>query len=238
MLTRKWVRRSIVLDDVPEGERPRALALAMAELLRASWAELAFADDPEAPPALVRSLDERLARVSRHARSDRAVTIRALAIGRFFPASPLFVAGGRLGVAFSLGAWSIHGGAIVAGGSRGTSIGEVFATAATGYLGGGLRWTEGRWARVTASIRGELGGVAASGQGRSDDVQSRDTGGLLALSAAEMSFELRLARAWSIALDVESGVVLAGISLLADGREAASLSGAFLGVSIGIVVAP
>ncbi len=41
-LTNKSVRREVDLGDVPASGRPRALALAAAELLRASWAELAL----------------------------------------------------------------------------------------------------------------------------------------------------------------------------------------------------
>lgn len=57
LVTRKSVRRVVALDDVPPAGRARALALAAAELLRASWAELALpaVPLPEAPvPTAIR----------------------------------------------------------------------------------------------------------------------------------------------------------------------------------------
>jgi hypothetical protein len=50
--TQKSVRRVIDITDVPAAARPRALSLAVAELLRASWVELAVraAPPPPSPP--------------------------------------------------------------------------------------------------------------------------------------------------------------------------------------------
>lgn len=46
-VTRKRVRRVLDVGGVPEGVRPRALALGTAELLRSSWVELSGGDPPE-----------------------------------------------------------------------------------------------------------------------------------------------------------------------------------------------
>jgi hypothetical protein len=56
LATRKTVRRVIALDDVPAAGRARALALAVAELLRASWAEFALDGAPTTAAALPTSV--------------------------------------------------------------------------------------------------------------------------------------------------------------------------------------
>ena len=56
-VTRKRVQRMVDIGGVATSVRPRALALGVAELLRASWAELARADAPE--PAVALSEDVR-----------------------------------------------------------------------------------------------------------------------------------------------------------------------------------
>ncbi len=62
LLTHKHVERTIDLVEVTPSARPRALALAIAELLRASWAELALVDEPQegAPAAVVEAMRVRL----------------------------------------------------------------------------------------------------------------------------------------------------------------------------------
>lgn len=64
LVTRKNVRRSIDLSDVRGAIRTRAMALAIAELLRASFTELALADAPpsavEVPAAVREALRTRL----------------------------------------------------------------------------------------------------------------------------------------------------------------------------------
>src|SRR5262249_22253661 len=47
--TGKNVRRALAVADVDAAARPRALGLAIAELLRASWAELEMPDQPKTP---------------------------------------------------------------------------------------------------------------------------------------------------------------------------------------------
>lgn len=61
--TRKSVTRSVDLSAVAASARERALALAMSELLRASWAELMWVEPSEpsiAPPAILEAMRVRL----------------------------------------------------------------------------------------------------------------------------------------------------------------------------------
>lgn len=66
-LTRKTVQRPISLAEVPERARARTLALLLAELLRASWAELIIVPEPEMEvPVTVRAaLDRRVTEAAR-----------------------------------------------------------------------------------------------------------------------------------------------------------------------------
>jgi hypothetical protein len=66
-LTRKTVQRPISLAEVSERARPRTLALLLAELLRASWAELALAAEPatEVPAAVRAALGRRVEAAAR-----------------------------------------------------------------------------------------------------------------------------------------------------------------------------
>ena len=61
-LTAKRVERELDVEELPEGSRALAIAVAADELLRASWAELVLIDAPETavvPPPPVRAMVER-----------------------------------------------------------------------------------------------------------------------------------------------------------------------------------
>jgi hypothetical protein len=116
--TRKQVERHVLLADVAEPSRPRALALAVAELLRASWLELAL---PEAPPPKVqipavvwRAVDARVSSVTpresgatpREAERDVALMLAWDA----FPTAHASLVGGQVAVALPVGSdhWQLR----------------------------------------------------------------------------------------------------------------------------------
>jgi hypothetical protein len=73
-ITSKEVARSIDTSSIPPDGRALAIALAAAELLRASWAELTLRDAPPTPvPAPVRRIVERSLREPAHAEAPRIV---------------------------------------------------------------------------------------------------------------------------------------------------------------------
>jgi hypothetical protein len=108
-LTQKTVQRPISLAAVPERARARTLALLLAELLRASWAELMLVPEPEVPvPVTVRAaLDRRVERAARALGTPVADSPRiaiAIAPELRLLTDPLgFAWGARTDVAIALG---------------------------------------------------------------------------------------------------------------------------------------
>jgi len=164
-LTRKSLRRRIDFSDLEVRARGRLVAIAAAELVLASWAELEVNPSPrvepegEAPPAetalAVREVlaQQRAAARERGARRPRRESpsiVRALAVvstRRFLNhRGALWGGGARLGQDFP-GYISWMADALFEGGefgNQGSTLG-----ASTGTLGGAL-FLQQRWTRVTA----------------------------------------------------------------------------------------
>jgi hypothetical protein len=103
--TAKTVTRAVELSDVSDHLRARALALAIAELLRASWAELALETETTAEPAAIATL--RSAAIARVApvvarqtrREDRSLFAMRIAVhGRYLERFGHGLLGGSLGL--------------------------------------------------------------------------------------------------------------------------------------------
>jgi hypothetical protein len=136
LATRKNVRRSVDLSDVRGALRTRALALAIAELLRASFSELALDDAP--PPAVG---------VPAAVRDALRTRLRARVVDPT-PSPPPVVATPR--ARRPEGPLSHRVGAVIDG--RGASIGPVFVG------GRGLyELIAARWDRATLSLRVDAG---------------------------------------------------------------------------------
>jgi hypothetical protein len=171
-LSRKSLRREIGLDDLELSARGRLLAIAAAELVTASWAELEVNPSPRIEPsgptpplATVgkvrqvvaqqrRSALERRARAPR--RRENPNVVRALAVvstRRFFEHEGAVWGGGvRAGQDFP-GYISWTADALFETGEYGTGLGRVGAT--TGTFAGAL-YLQQRWPRVTARAGGGL----------------------------------------------------------------------------------
>ena len=175
--TSKKVERRVQLGDASEAARPRALALAVAELLRATWLELATIDapPPQVPvPEPVRAAIGRTAvrslpstpdlRASSPPPPERDVSIAVA--GRFYPAASAALVGGRAAGAMPLAfapsvAARIDFGALV--GSANDPLGDINLGLAT--IGLALLVTSPRAAPVSIAVgpRVELGIGWASG---------------------------------------------------------------------------
>jgi hypothetical protein len=170
-LSRKSLRREIELSDLEARARGRLLAIAAAELVIASWAELEVNPAPRveptgaAPPAQtvgeVREVvtQQRSAAQARHARKPRRENpnvVRALAVvstRRFLEHEGAVWGGGaRVGQDFP-GYISWMADALFEAGEFANEIGRVSAT--TGTFGGAL-FLQQRWRRVTARAGGGL----------------------------------------------------------------------------------
>ncbi len=168
-LSRKSLRREIELSDLDAGVRGRLLAIAAAELVTASWAELEVNPSPRVEPTGAAPPSETIgqvrdvvaqqrrasrARSARQPRRENPNVVRALAVvstRRFLEHEGAVWGGGaRVGQDFP-GYISWMADALFEGGEFENEIGRVSAT--TGTLGGAL-FLQQRWRRVTARAGG------------------------------------------------------------------------------------
>lgn len=246
--TDKSVRRIIDLGDLPREARARALSLAVAELLRASWAELVFpaAPPPRAPvPPMIRAVAaERLGRPPRPLLPSRSpplperprLRFDAMFDGRLFFGSGLGMVGGRLGASIPLltapmlrlrlDAGAAHGGVV-------DPLGTVDLWLGSGALG--LRATVGSSsAWFEAGPRLELGAGFAEGHARPGAVEHRGAT-FVAVASMTATGGVRLGAHVACSLELELGPVLHGFTATADTRTPASVSGLLGATKLGLV---
>jgi len=230
--TRKSVRRAVDLSDVALAGRPRALALATAELLRASWLELALPTAPEplapvpapvqnavrlrlAPAAVAPRPPEVPARWSpgvEGALETRVFPLTATGLGGFrlavFVLSPTLGEGLRLRL-------RADGGASFGGAS--TALGDADVMVATGGLA--LTVVRGSPLGFELGARVDVGAARGAGRlvaGRSPAGTSVGEGvGALAILGATGAVRARFAAGVAGSLEVDLGGVLGGLDLRA-----------------------
>lgn len=259
--TRKSVRRAIELADVPVTTRPRALALAVAELLRASWLELAV---PTAPPTVapvpetirdvVRMRVTALAPRARPAReAPRWTPFVGLGFdARSFPLAGTVVAGVRLlgGLAAP---WSADGTRLrlrvdggVTLGSGASLLGDVDVLVASGAMG--VVFTRNTTVALEFGPRLEFGVARAVGR----VTPGRDTAGITVDVAEGVLLGVgvlagvrgRLSSSWSAVLECEAQWVFGGVDARALDRatgldvRAAGVLGAMVTLRVGALWDP
>jgi hypothetical protein len=254
LVTRKSVRRSVALDDIAPDARPRALALAVAELLRASWAELALPDAPVAPeaaPALRRAMLVRLRPAvsavpteapARPAAPTPTATPRyawwAMA-GldlRTFPGQSGVLLGGRAVVTWS--PWPSLPLRLRAdlGSAYGTAFarrGEVTLVATTAGLGVQLGGGTERF-DLSVGPRTELGWARVTGRPASDPSAAVTDDGFVWFVALACTLKVRLGSRWSAALDIATGQTLNFLTVVSDGERVTGIDGPMLAVTLGL----
>jgi hypothetical protein len=185
-ITRKSLLRSIDLTPLAESTRARYVALAIAELVAASWSELLLPKPRVVPTGPPPSEAERAAAVQ--ALPTSRFTLLAAATGRTFPRPGLWLAGanlrvqstapGQLGLAIELA--GAHGSARIQGGTVNVDIldGAAFLTWSSSQsflastVGAGVRAGGARLLGIPSdtasftggSIAGALAGPCAMGQ--------------------------------------------------------------------------
>jgi hypothetical protein len=247
MVTAKRVSRSIPLQDVSDQARPRALALAVAELLRASWLELALPAVPASPvpPALREAVLQRIAAVvstpsaDNQAERDPDVALEAsLAVAwRAFLSGHASLVGARaaLSVPFYSPALLLR----LDGGWVYGSVQDVLGDVHLGLMGvgAGLLYTTPLARSVTFALGPRIEAGVAWAAGSSSDQQTSSysgvgyTGSLSGLGQVL----LRLGPRWRLAMECEAGGVFAPFEATADGRRVTGVEGAMVGLSVGLV---
>ena len=250
--TSKKVERRVTLADVDEAARPRVLALAVAELLRATWLELTLPDAPrpEVPvPAAVRGAMARQATAAlgpglgasyageAAASPPSRTPVPSLAVAsRVFPSTQTIMFGGdaagTLPVLSSSLAARLDARVLV--GTAHDPLGDVNLGLAT--AGAALMLASPRnvpvWAAVGPHV--ELGVAWASGSPVDQSTQSHRGAGFVSTASLLGAFYVRITPQWDLALELEGGATLASFEARADTRRVTSVDGAMFGVALGL----
>jgi hypothetical protein len=242
-LTSKTVERTLSLQSVEAKARPRILAIAIAELVNASWVELATNPALEAPAPTAAGAPERDA-VRQTQRSKMRPVSLSIAIGgtaRVFASGAPVAFGGTLrgtvapwglarGVLVGLDATLETASAVVPLGtadillaSGGASLVYAFGEPVRFELGGGARvgWAnlEGLAAPGTSTLRGNVDGP---------------WGGPMLLAAGSVGF----ARSARLRLGVESGYAVASVRGAVNGEPVVDVAGVWIMGALGIGFEP
>jgi hypothetical protein len=245
--TGKSLERHVPLTDVEEPSRPRALALAVAELLRASWLELAMPDAPPAHtavPIVVRQAVE--SRVTAMAPGPPAGyppgapsgdrDISATAVWRAFPTSSASLVGGQLAIAVAVVGkdWlaRFDGGAVF--GATHDVLGNVALGEA--WLGAALLYSSPPEATFSVAIgpRVDAGIAWASGNPLDQMISSNVGSGAISSVSLLASLRYRFDRSWRAALELQTGAVVVPFEAQADSRRVTGIDGALFGLAIGV----
>jgi hypothetical protein len=244
--TRKSVRRAIHLGDVVPSGRARALALAVAELMRASWAELAMPDVPPpvatVPAAVREGALERAARASARAPSNRPGAPAAprrpwlLSLqleGRAFLGSGSGLVGARGGAMLPvLGPLRLR---LDAGALYGTTtdvLGDVELQLLSGRIGLALA-SDSEMLAAELGPRLELGWGGAEGRPFDSDTRGSSGGAFVSTMSLAALLRVRLVDRWWAVIEPEVGGVLRGFRARADERAPGGITGAMVGVGLG-----
>jgi hypothetical protein len=239
-ITGKSLARTIDLLGAAPKARSRLLALAIVELVSASWVELELNPQPKVPPVGPPTSPElraaALAIVRHHARPRPIDKTRLAAVGGVlgFFSGPGAIGGGGVQVgrdhARHLG-WvadlqAHHGSAAVMLGR--VSFDVLSASAAlVAHLD---------WSRVTIRLGGGLRGGAAYLQGKPSDPRTARGGALWAPWVGPMvhaSLGVTATRWLFFSVALEGGYVLTPVGGLVGGTPATALAGPWLGLQLG-----
>jgi len=238
--TEKLVSRTFTLAESEPDVRARAVALAAAELVVTSWAELMLAKPPQqaAPPAPWVNDNRRAARAVVQRRVERGVYVDALlalgAAGGTFDARLGAWGGGlRLSLACPEPRLGVDGDVSATLENEPTSLGSVRTNTWSLSLRPALRLDRGRWlANAGLGVRIGLARVEGSA---ADPNTSRGhvTAGTWGGPLVHVNLGLRLDHFVS-RLGAEAGLALRGLSGTVDGREQSGVRGPWVLITLGV----
>jgi hypothetical protein len=207
--------RQVPLADVSPDARPRALALAVAELIRTA-ASTPAAVVSTAPPAEAAEA------------VDGWIPLLGLAV-RTHPTGDVTLVGFHAGIELARGAWQAALGAQIESGSPSVSLGKVDTTFAGGSLELGRRLLFGAKALDLGALIG-LGIVHLDGVPGSPGTIAGSGSGLEVTAGARAAFDF-----WRIPHDrahlrlvLEGGGALRSVEATVNGQSAAGMTGAYL----------
>ena len=227
------VAREISFSDVAETARPRALALAVAELIH-TLGQPPAREAPPPPAALVSSVPPPPPPPPQPTRAAR-VSLGLEAETRVLPAHSTTVWGGRARLTMP---WrSLHADLDVGGGyaSAGSDLGDVVLRVASVGVGLGPRLST-RTAVIDLGLHAELGWAWIRGDAVSADVGSGSGSGLLSSAGLRAAAALPAALRMRPCLALEGGALLHGLKGQSSGRAVVGMTGYYLLAALGIEV--
>lgn len=247
--TQKKLERSISLSEVVPSTRTRVAAMAVGELLRASWVEMETLSPPPprvpVPPALREAVRARIGRALPQAAEPltpgepphvlHAWNVGAAGTVRSYGDAPM-MGGGRLVFRRPLGhawVWRVDLGAAMA--TRDDALGNIrFRHVSTGAS---LLYAA-RSESMFLGPRFELGGAWVSGEALVPQIAARRAFGLQPTVSVLALFPFPVSRALSVNLELELGASFVGFEAFSAERSTATFAGPFVGISFGVGVGP
>jgi hypothetical protein len=253
--TAKTVERRMQISDVAYDERPRALAIAVAELLQASWAELELRAKTgvgiDVPPELRAALVERLSSAvtipvapqlpapalllppgTTPAPHRESASFSATALVRAFPSRDTALLGAQAALAVPLRKFlTLHVGGDAAFGDAQVSLGGVHVSMATGSAG--IAFAAGTRTVLEIGPQVAVGYAWASG---SPSAGSGASGSSYShfVALACLSGTVRIpADAFTALIGMDLGAAFAQASFLVDDARAAGIGGVMFGARLG-----
>jgi len=230
----RQAERQVSLADVPESARPRALALAVAELIR-SLGQAPPDKAPEAIPvpasasvtssASLPSADTRRTHLSMHVESE----VRGL------PTRDTILWGGRARLTAHRRLFHAD---VDLGGNYARAqaqLGDVFVRSASVGFGFGPRFAN-RTAVLDLGLRAELGWAWIRGETALADVRPSAGSGLISSVGIRASLELPAPMKVCPQLSLETGAVVRGVKGEMNGEPVAGMTGYYLLAALGIAV--
>lgn len=235
-ITGRHAERVLALSDVPETMRARAIALALTELLRASWRGLSSPEPEEGAPAAIEPPNPPALSAAEQAQVAAAIRKRARlewqGAGRVYPQTVSGEASSSLGVSKLFGLRTrMQFAALAAGGGGQGSDAHLFNT--TG--------------RVTLAVCSEgarpgveVGGALEAGWAHIDGVLAGRTSGFFSTFAVQAALRFPAAMEMEALMLLQAGYVLAPVTMHLPDDDAGArdarigFAGPFVGLAVGL----
>jgi hypothetical protein len=228
--TSKVSLRTVALGGTSPGARARLIALAIAELVSASWEEVETNPEPKVPAAVPPRPEARAA-VSRAIRKPSRLDLDVLGEARIFGGGALLF-GGKVEGTIRVGkSWMLRLDAGADAGSRSRSLGDVRTQTMQGSLGMGGALELGAL-RAVPWAAFYLGYAWLSGDPRSG-ATGRVQSGIWTGPGAGVDLELWPEALVHASLGLAGGGTLFGVRGNVAGEDAVAVTGAWGAVSLG-----
>jgi hypothetical protein len=214
--------RDVGLEDVAAEARPRVLALAVAELIRAQPSLTPAASPTAAAPPRPAAIETR-----------PEGSLAADAVLELLPNRDTKLWGGRLSASLARPRWSLGFFGEALAGEHGYDLGDVALQSFGAGLAAGPRWTAGRLT-LGAAVVGALGWTRIQGHASEPGVTAGAGSGLTTAVRARVALSSIVVRVVSVRAFAEAGWMARGFDARVDGVRAAGLSGATLVFGLGL----